>query len=257
MKKATLFVIPGSHPALTARLMLERKGIAYRRIDLIPVVSKLILRLAGFSDVTVPAMRLAGEKVQGSREIARKLDELVPEPRLYPADAKERYDVEQAEKWGDEVLQEMPRRIIWNGFGRDRAPLRSYSEGAKLGIPVSVAVATAAPIIWAAGRMNKASDENVRQDLAEIPGVVKRVNRFIADGILGGETLNAADFQIATSIRLLATIEDVRPALEGTPALELAERAVPEFPGHLPPIFPESWLEAIRSTGERDAVAAS
>ncbi len=38
--EARLYVIPGSHPAMTARLMLERKGIAYKRTDLMPVVSK-------------------------------------------------------------------------------------------------------------------------------------------------------------------------------------------------------------------------
>ena len=31
-----LYVIPGSHPSLTAELMLERKGIPFKRVDLIP-----------------------------------------------------------------------------------------------------------------------------------------------------------------------------------------------------------------------------
>jgi hypothetical protein len=31
--KVTLYVIPGSHPGVAARLMLERKGVDYRRID--------------------------------------------------------------------------------------------------------------------------------------------------------------------------------------------------------------------------------
>ena len=40
MRGATLYVIPGSHPSMAARLMLERKGISYKRRDLIPVMSK-------------------------------------------------------------------------------------------------------------------------------------------------------------------------------------------------------------------------
>ena len=47
--KARLFTIPASHPGWTARLMLEHKGIAYSRIDLVAVVSKPILRAAGLS----------------------------------------------------------------------------------------------------------------------------------------------------------------------------------------------------------------
>ena len=45
---ARLFVIPASHPATTAALMLDFKGIPYKRTDLMPVVSKGVLRAAGF-----------------------------------------------------------------------------------------------------------------------------------------------------------------------------------------------------------------
>jgi hypothetical protein len=36
MEEAKLYVIPGSHPSRTGMLMLERKGIPYKRIDLMP-----------------------------------------------------------------------------------------------------------------------------------------------------------------------------------------------------------------------------
>src|SRR5215210_2891906 len=129
--------------------MLERKGIAYSRVDLVAVLSKGILRAAGFPRVTVPALRIDGARVQGSREIARELDRLVPEPPLFPADPDQREKVEHAEHWGDEVLQPVPRRIVWNLLKRDRSPLKSYLAGARLGVPVSVAAATAAPIVAA------------------------------------------------------------------------------------------------------------
>ena len=37
---ARLYVIPASHPSIAAQLMLEHKGIAYKRTDLLPVISK-------------------------------------------------------------------------------------------------------------------------------------------------------------------------------------------------------------------------
>ena len=43
---ARLYVIPASHPATTAALMLAFKGIDYKRTDLMPVVSKAALRAA-------------------------------------------------------------------------------------------------------------------------------------------------------------------------------------------------------------------
>ena len=44
MGEAKLYVIPGSHPSRSAMLMLDRKGIPYKRVDLMPVISKGVLR---------------------------------------------------------------------------------------------------------------------------------------------------------------------------------------------------------------------
>ena len=44
MGEAKLYVIPGSHPSWSAKLMLEHKGIPYKRVDLMPVISKGLLR---------------------------------------------------------------------------------------------------------------------------------------------------------------------------------------------------------------------
>jgi glutathione S-transferase len=239
---ARLYVIPGSHPAMTARLMLELKGIEYKRRDLIPVVSKAWLRAAGFPGVTVPALKLDGTKVQGSREIARELDRLVPEPPLFPSDPEARAKVEEAERWGDEVLQAPARRILWNTLRRDRWAMESYSQGAKLGVPVKVAIATGGPIVALSARFNDAGDENVKADLAALPGYLDKIDAWIAEGVLGGAQLNAADLQISTSVRLLMSLDDLHDVIAARPAGKLAERVVPDYPGKAPPILPADWL---------------
>jgi glutathione S-transferase len=240
--KARLFTIPASHPGWTARLVLELKGIEYSRVDLVAIISKPILRAAGFPRVTVPALRIDGTKVQGSREIARELDRLVPEPPLFPADADARAKVEEAEQWGDEVLQPVARRLVWSLLSKDRSSIQSYLEGAKLGIPVPIAAKTAPPIAMLSARFNDATDANAIADLAKMPSLIDRVDGYIADGVMGGEQPNAADLQIATSIALLMTLEDIRPFIEGRPAGDLARRLVPDFPGHTPAGFPADWL---------------
>ena len=245
---ATLYVIPGSHPSMAARLMLEQKGIEYKRRDLMPVISKGVVRAAGFSSNTVPALKIDGQRIQGSIRIARELDRLRPEPPLLPGDADRRAAVEAAEAWGDDALQSLTRRILWNGIKRNHSSIGTYGEGAKLGIPIGIATKTAAPIIAAAVRFNKASDENVRRDLAALPGALDRVDDWIEEGVLGGEDVNAADLQIATSVRLLMTMDDISPAIEDRPAGELAMRVVPDFPGNTPPVFPAQWLEPLRET---------
>jgi glutathione S-transferase len=244
--EAHLYVLPASHPAFTARLMLEHKGIPYKRTDLMPVISKGVLRALGFPGVTVPALKIDGDRVQGSRQIARELDRLRPEPPLFPADPERRAAVEEAEAWGEEVLQPPLRSILWWTFNRDRSSMASYAEGSKLGVPVGLAMKTAAPMIAISVRVNEADDETVRNALAAFSGMLDEVDAWIAAGVLGGEERNAADFQIATSVRLAMTLEDLRPAIESRPAGELAMRVTPEYPGHTPPILPPGWLAGLR-----------
>jgi glutathione S-transferase len=242
-----LYTIPGSHPGVAVQAMMKAKGIAYKRTDLFPVMQKLVVRAMGFPRQTVPAMKIDGRKVQGSREIARELDRLRPEPPLFPADPELRAKVEEAERFGDEELQHPIRQTIWWVLKRDKAPLRSYSEGAKLGIPVGLAVATAAPILALTARYNEATDENVRRDLERLPGFLDRIDAWIAEGVLDGEQLNVADYQIAPSLRLAMTMQDLRPAIDARPAGKFARRVIPDYAGDAPPILPSAWLEPLRS----------
>jgi glutathione S-transferase len=128
---------------------------------------------------------------------------------------------------------------------RDRRPLASYSEGARLGVPVGLAVKTGQPLVALSARLNEATDENVRADLGALPGMLQRVDDWIAAGVLGGEDLNAGDLQVGTSLRLLMTLEDLRPFIADRPAGRLAMRVDPGYPGSAPPILPAAWLEPL------------
>ncbi len=131
--RATLFGVPGSHPSLAAELMLERKGIEVRRIDLVAGVHRGVVRAAGFPRMTVPAVKLDGARFQGTLAIARALDALVPEPPLLPRDPEQRAAVERAESWADEVLQPVPRRVVWAALKRDHSDMQLYLEDARSG----------------------------------------------------------------------------------------------------------------------------
>jgi glutathione S-transferase len=239
-----LYVIPASHPATAAALMLGYKGIAYKRTDLMPVVSKVALRAFGFPGTTVPAIKIEGEKIQGSLPISRALDRIRPEKPLFPSDPEQRAAVEEAERFGDEELQHPLRQLLWWCFHQDRELMRSYSEGAHMGVPLGLAIKTGAPLVALAARFNEATDENARAALASLPGMLDRVDAYIADGTIGGEAPNAADFQLATCIGVANTLDDLKPLIEPRPAGELMRRIVPNYPGHTPPILPPAWLPA-------------
>jgi glutathione S-transferase len=243
--RAKIYVIPGSTSSMAGRLMLEHKGIPYRRRDLVAIVSRPMLRLAGFDGITVPAIKLDGERLQRTTTISRALDERVPEPPLFPADPGRRTAVEQAEAWGDEVLQPVPRRLAWAGLSRERSGVRSFLEGAHLGMPTGLAARTSGPIVASAKRSYGATDDTVRADLAALPGLLDRVDELIGEGVIGGVARNAADYQIATCVRLLLAFDDLRDGIDARPAGRLAREVVPDYPGRVPPAFPADWLVGV------------
>jgi glutathione S-transferase len=90
-------------------------------------------------------------------------------------------------------------------------------------------------------RVSRADDASVRADVERLPALLDRVDGWMADGTIGCAEPNAADFQIGTTVRAMLAMEDLRPAIEGRPAADLAGRIVPTYPGKLPPVLPRGW----------------
>jgi glutathione S-transferase len=245
--RITLYSLSLSHPSQAARLMLERKEVAHEVVDLFPGLHPIALRRYGFRGGTVPALRLDGRRVQGSRAISRALDELRPDPPLFPAEPERRKAVEEAEAWGERELQPVPRRLFRWAVSH-RGHLRRWMLGDEMGMPFpSVMAAAQLPMARAFARMAAATDEQVRADLAGLARMLDRVDALIADGTIGTAAPNAADFQIGTTVRVLLAFSDLEGAVEGRPAAELAMRLMPRYPGPFPPALPREWLEAVRS----------
>ncbi len=244
--KVTLYGIPSSHPVEAAGLMLDYKGIPHRRINFLPGLQRSVLRLLGFSGKSVPALKIDGRKVQGTREVALELDRIKPDPPLFPTDPEQRAKVDEVERWGDE-FQQVPRTIIWLAMKlASTSDAESYLHDAKLGLPPWVLARTSAPLVALARKANDSYDPTVAKLIAELPEQLDKIDSWIADGVLDGDELNAADFQIATSLRLLMSMDDLREAIESRPASKLATRVQPDAPGRAGPVFPAAWLAPLR-----------
>ncbi len=243
-----LYVLPGSHPCAAVEAALKLKSIAYDRVDLLPL-SQMLIGPLRYGGTTVPGLRIGGERVVGSRAIMRRLDELTPEPSLLPAPGESTYArVLEAERWGEEVFQSVPRRLIDAAFLRCPSAMESYAGDSKLPLPRPL-LRPAMPLTARLMAMrNKARDESARADLAALPRQLERIDGWIADGLLGGEQPNAADLQIGSAIRLLMSIGDVRPLIEGPPARPVAQlaRYFPPMVGEVPGgVLPQEWLAAL------------
>jgi glutathione S-transferase len=181
---------------------------------------------------------LDGRRLQTTKAIARALDEVRPEPRLVPDDAR----VREIETWCDGDFQQLGRRLVYWALPRHIEAVDSYLEGSRMILPRFMVKPLAPVIIRILARDHKARDEAVRVDLATLPGLLDRIDGWIAEGVLGAAEPNVADYQVATSLALLASLDDLKPLIAARPAGKLVERIAPGYPGRMPPAFPPDWL---------------
>jgi glutathione S-transferase len=236
--------IPLSHPVLGVRGMLAFKGLDYRYVELLAGGHPPMLWALGFRGATVPAIRLPdGRRVQGSLAIAHALEQVAPSPSLYPAQPAARAAVTDAECWGEAVLQPIPRRLIRWGLRHHLGQRQWFADVASPLPAPRLAGILLTPIAPVFARIAGANDAQVRQDLDQLPDLLDQVDRLIAQGVIGGDQLNAADFQIAPSVRMLLAMTDIAHLLADRPAATLARRVVPAYPA-IPAALAADWIPA-------------
>jgi glutathione S-transferase len=244
---ASVYVITGSHACRTATLMLEYKRIPYRRVVLPTGLHPMLVRAGGFAGHrtpiraldgatprqlalldrlgTVPALRLGAERIQTNREIARFLERLQPEPALFPAEPKRRRAVEDAELWGDEVLQMAARRV---GLAADLDELTMRGADGRLGPLLARSAAMRALLSHTTAQPFHANRRTRRRLLDSIPPMLDTVDAWISEGVLCAEEPNVADFTIAPSLALLSYHAELREPISARACGILVDRLLPE-----------------------------
>ncbi|MFL5839697.1 MAG: glutathione S-transferase family protein [Thermoleophilaceae bacterium] len=240
---AKLYWFPLSHPSQAVRRMLDLKDIDYELAGVLPGNQRVHLRLAGFRGGTVPALKLGGQRVQGSRTISRALDAARPAPALFPADPDESRAVEGAERWGDEEFQPVPRRILrWALTGN--IELRRWLAG-QTAVPMAGALARVSGLnARYYAKVAGATEDAARRDVAALPAHLDRVDRMLHDGLISPATPNAAAYQVLCTVRSLDGFSDFQKVLAGRPSTAAARQL---FPDHFslspaPPFVPPGWL---------------
>jgi glutathione S-transferase len=139
----------------------------------------------------------------------------------------------ELEAWGD-GFQMVPRRLIFWGLQRNPEAFPSYTEGSRWRMPAAVQRAVGPSVAKRVLGVHGGDDENVRDALAALPGDLDRIRQAIDDGVLGGDPPNAADLQIAPSVRLLLTLEDIAPMVEERGLGDWARGLFPDYGGRMP-----------------------
>ena len=252
--QAKLYVILGSHACRTGILMLDHKRIDHELVELPTGLHPLLLRLHGFAGNpapfrrlddqphrmlgtldrmgTVPALLLDGRRVKTNHAIARFLDQVRPDPPLFPMDPERRREVEAAERWGDEVFQMAARRLTLTSLLHGPDALVDRGGSGRLG-PLLLRNQTLRRVGAAfIARFVFRADARAESELLEaLPATLDRIDGWIESGVLNGPELYAADFVIAPSLALLTYRRDLRPEIERRPACRLIDRLLPEPAG--------------------------
>ena len=240
-----LYVVPGSHPCAAVEAALALKGLHYERIDLLPGASQFIQR-ARFGRRTVPGLEVDGYRVSGSQLIMRTLDGLRPDPRLYPRDPEQLEAIEAADAWADQNLQDAARLIALYAVGTRPESADSFLEGANLPkMPAAVQTRSTRAVFGLELLMLGGGASGAERSLRELPELLDHADELIAAGVIGGNTANAVDLQVAASVRLLLNMADLRETIELRPCGRLARRLIPDYPGEVPAgTLPAGWLSA-------------
>lgn len=242
--KLVLHSVPFSHPVLAVSAALDRFGYEYEKVELVSGKhGDEIERIYGEGRRTVPGLLVDEEPAHGTAAIFARLDEFHPEAGLYPeatADA-----IREAEAGVAEDLQMSARVLV---FGALHFRPESMGTFAGMGQLDPAGTDFAIKTMRATWRYLEITAERVHATLQELPAQLDAVDALIEAGAAGGEAPTAADFQLGSSLRLLAQIGDVRPLAEERPAATLATAWFDSGSGDVPAgAFPAGWTPVVGS----------
>lgn len=238
-EKVTLHSLPLSHPCLAVAAALRYKSIEFEQINFEPGSHpEEMAKLYGEGRTTVPGLTVGDEAIHGSVAILKRIEELEPEPTLYPDGIAEQ--VRAAELWGDGELQDLGRRLPWGALYFRPEAMGTFGGSGPLD-PTGTDFAM--KFTRATWKYHRITAVRLAADLTELPSLVDRIERFAEAGVIAGERPTAADFQIGATARVLLTVGDLEPVLAGSAAERIARRHFPEYAGHIPAgAFPAGWV---------------
>jgi glutathione S-transferase len=113
-------------------------------------------------------------------------------------------------------------RDLRRWIARDVVQLPAPSLGAALSKPIATLRSREA-----------GGDDMIRADVAHLPALLDHADALVADGVIGSDRPNAADFQVLSSVRVLLDFKAL-PSFEERPSARAARRLFPEWEGEMP-----------------------
>lgn len=107
------------------RLILDYKGLAYRKIEITPGIGQVeLFRMTG--QRKVPVLKDGNRMIADSTEIAKYLDRQYPAHPLIPEDPKQRGLCLLVEEWADESIGLKSRKVLFGALSQDQNFRKSF-----------------------------------------------------------------------------------------------------------------------------------
>ena len=222
-----LHQFPFSHYNEKARWALDWKGVAHRRVDYLPGPhAPQMQRLSG--QMQTPVLQVGERVIAGSAAIIAALEELAPEPALYPADPAQRARALELERHFDDEVGPRIRRALFSVLLREPAYTCQVFAGRR-SAPVRAAYRALFPLTrQVMGRSMAVFDaREVEQAFAATHAALDLVASSVGPtGQLVGDRFSVADLTAAANLALL-----VRPDHPDMARPEPAPASLREFMG--------------------------
>ncbi|MBH8563957.1 glutathione S-transferase family protein [Nostoc sp. CENA67] len=179
------------------RLILDYKGLEYRKIEVSPGIGQLeLFRLTGQQQV--PVLKDGNRYIADSTEIAKYLDLKYPERPLIPQDPKQRGLTLLIEEWADESIGIKGRKALFAGISQDQNLRKSLLPASTPDIFKNLVEGVPSDILTVLGFGVGYSPDVIRSAIADLKQDLEALTLLLADSpYLTGDEPTLADLAVA------------------------------------------------------------
>ncbi|MFN6560677.1 MAG: glutathione S-transferase [Nostoc sp. ChiSLP01] len=179
------------------RLILDFKGLDYRKIEVTPGIGQVeLFRLTGQRQV--PVLKDGNRYIVDSTEIAKYLDLEYPGRPLIPQDAKKRGLTLLIEEWADESIGIKGRKALFAAVSQDQNFRRSLLPTSTPDIFKSLVEGVPADLLTVFGIGVGYSPEVIQSAIASLKQDLQALTLLLADSpYLTGDEPTLADLAVA------------------------------------------------------------
>ncbi|KAB8315897.1 glutathione S-transferase family protein [Tolypothrix campylonemoides VB511288] len=179
------------------RLILDYKGLEYRKIEVTPGIGQVeLFRLTGQRQV--PVLKDGSRYIADSTEIAKYLDSQYPERPLIPTDPKKRGVCLLIEEWADESIGIKGRKALFSAISQNQNFRKSLLPTNTPDVLKTLVEGVPSDVLTVLGLGVGYSPDAIRSAIADLKQDLEALTLLLADSpYLVGDEPTLADFAVA------------------------------------------------------------